>query len=503
MGAPTTAPEETMRRAALCVAILAVVGGCGKTASTASVAEQGQAQPTVSNTDTAPKAAADREEDKAAPTGALKDAPKTSAEAPHGGARPAAPPSMAGPGKTEGLGSAAEKPDGVSGGGLARAARDPFADLGQAAGVKAGEWDDNANFRDFSKWLTSIHGGGARTLNLRDRHFIVVRDKDGKGVPGCSVEIRDLQAQHSAGLVTMASGRALLFPHAEGLEGTSFEATARCREGDAKTTFTRKSEDGIVELKLQTERRSFPRRTLDLAFILDTTGSMSEEISAVKTTIQKVAKSFSDDQTEVRIGLVEYKDRSDSFVTKTYPFSSNLTAFAATVSKLSAGGGGDTPEDMNAGLRVALSDLKWNDNAVAKVAFVIADAPPHLDYPNDIDYAKSMRDASHRGIKLYTVAASGMDQLGQVVFRQMAQYTGGTNMFVLRGGAGPQSTGGGDPGSSCGGTHQNYASGNLDELIVQKARRELKSLDQDPMRIAGLGEDESAKPCDRRIVYRD
>jgi hypothetical protein len=96
-----------------------------------------------------------------------------------------------------------------------------------------------------------------------------------------------------------------------------------------------------------------------------------------------------------------------------------------------------------------------------------------------------------------------MDSLGQVVFRQMAQFTGGTNMFVLRGGAGPQSTGGGDPGSSCGGTHTNYSSGKLDELIVHKIRRELKALDADPLRIAGLKTDENAKPCNDRIVFND
>ena len=93
--------------------------------------------------------------------------------------------------------------------------------------------------------------------------------------------------------------------------------------------------------------------------------------------------------------------------------------------------------------------------------------------------------------------------LGQVVFRQMAQYTGGTNMFVLRGGAGPQSTGGGDPVSSCGGTHENYSSGKLDELIVTKIRRELRGLDADPMRIAGLRQDENAKPCEPRVVFKD
>ncbi|MEM9489748.1 MAG: hypothetical protein AAGC55_11420, partial [Myxococcota bacterium] len=92
------------------------------------------------------------------------------------------------------------------------------------------------------------------------------------------------------------------------------------------------------------------------------------------------------------------------------------------------------------------------------------------------------------------------DTLGQIVWRQIAQYTGGTNLFVLRGGAGPQSVGGGDPKASCGGTQTNYASGNLDTLIAGKIRGALLALDADPTRIPGLDRDENAKPCGERLI---
>ncbi len=369
------------------------------------------------------------------------------------------------------------------------------------AGVKAGEWDDNANYREWKTFLSRSQVG-YRRVNLDDRRFLVVRDKNGLGVPRCKVTVSDGR-QARASFVTTASGRAILFPHAEGLGGDKLTAIAECAEGSAQVSFPMiDQDDGAIDLKLQAERRPIGMRTVDVAFVLDTTGSMSEEIAAVKATIQKVASSLSSDQVTVRIGLVEYKDRTDQFVTRVFPFSSDLPGFSRRVSQISAGGGGDTPEDMNAGLHTALTQLEWSDKSVARLAFVIADAPPHLDYDGP-DYAHDMKTASHKGVQLFTVAASGMDQLGQVVFRQMAQFTGGTNMFVLRGGAGPQSTGGGDPGSSCGGTHTNYSSGKLDELIVQKIRRELRAVDADPMRIAGLRQDENAKPCDQRIVFRD
>jgi hypothetical protein len=364
------------------------------------------------------------------------------------------------------------------------------------AGVRAGEWDDNANYRDYVKWLDQNPRSFAR-LDVRDRQFLVVTDKHGKPVPNCTIAIQANDVKTS--LVTMASGRALWFPHAYGVNGKA-QATATCGQAAAVRATVAAQLDSVTKLVLDSERSVPARRTIDLAFVLDTTGSMSEEIEAVKQTIKAVADTLSTDQTDVRIGLVEYKDRGDSLVTKTYAFSSDLAAFSRSVGNIVAEGGGDLPEDMQQGVSDALDKLQWRSDAVARVAVVIADAPPHLDYQNQRTFAESAKLAAQRGIKLFTVSASGMDDNGQVVMRQMAQFTGASNMFVLRGGAGPQSVGGGDPKSSCGGTQEQYASGKLDRLILNKVRQELAAVDADPMRIAGVGKDESAKPCNERIV---
>lgn len=369
-----------------------------------------------------------------------------------------------------------------------------------ASPIRAGEWDDNANYREFQRYIGQT-GAPIHAVDVRARRFLVVRDVAGKAVSRCPVTVSD-DAQHSVTLTTTASGRAILFPYAEGLTGKKFTANARCVEGSASASVALDDDgDGTAEIRIAGPRRN-DARVVDLAFVLDTTGSMSEEIASVKSTIQTVAKTLQSSQLQVRIGMIEYKDRSDPFVTKAYAFTTDLQAFAKKISGLEAGGGGDLPEDMNAGVHAALTELEWSSQSVAKLAFVIADAPPHLDYPNDPDYALSMKTASHKGIQLFGVAASGMDALGQAVMRQMAQYTGATEMFVLRGGAGPQSTGGGDPLSSCGGTQEQYASGNLDGLIVSKIKRELAALDADPTKIPGLRTDESAKPCNERFALK-
>ena len=396
--------------------------------------------------------------------------------------------------------------DGLGGGhGVGMAARGGSMGSGAvamapASAIKAGEWDDNANYREFQRYLAGVTAP-IHAVDVRSRRFLVVRDSEGKGVPRCPVVVSDAK-QHEVTFTTTASGRAIFFPFAEKLDGRDFTATARCKEDSVATKFSLSDDtDGTVDLKLGKARNLSAAKTVDIVFVLDTTGSMSEEIASVKHTIQKVAESLSTSQIRVRIGLVEYKDRTDAYDTKVYPMSTDLNAFGQQVAGLTAGGGGDMPEDMNAGLHVALTQLEWSADSVARLAFVIGDAPPHLDYQDGPDYAQDIRTASHKGIQLFTIAASGMDATGQAVWRQMAQFTGGTNMFVLRGGAGPQSVGGGDPTASCGGTQTNYASGNLDGLITSKVKRELALLDMDPLRIAGLRTDENAKPCDQRITF--
>jgi uncharacterized protein YegL len=364
--------------------------------------------------------------------------------------------------------------------------------------AKAGEWDDNANWREFVRWLRTEDRLPFHRLDVTKRRFLVVRDRNGRPVPGCAVDVSDGRA--SVRLRTTASGRAVLFPRAEGLTGASAVATTACGQESARAQFSLADDEGVVDLPLPSARALPALRTLDVAFVLDTTGSMSEEIAAVKATIQSVARSLQRSDLRVRIGMVAYKDRGDEYVTATYPMTSDLAAFARDVATIQASGGGDMPESVNAALHTALGDLEWDRDAVAQLAFLVGDAPPHLDYANDADYALEARRAARAGIEVFTIAASGMDDLGQVVWRQIAQYTGATNMFVLRGGAGPQSTGAGDPKSSCGGTQQSYRSGDLDKLVLAKIKRELDAVDRDPMRIAGLGQDEDAKPCKDRLI---
>jgi hypothetical protein len=132
-------------------------------------------------------------------------------------------------------------------------------------------------------------------------------------------------------------------------------------------------------------------------------------------------------------------------------------------------GGGDYPESLNEALHRAIHAPEWRGEDSVQLIFLVADAPPHLDYAQDYDYAAEMVQAAERGIKVFPIASSGLDDQGEYVFRQIAQFTQGRFVFLTY--AGP--TNGGSPGDET--THhvEDYSVENLDDLLVRLVEEEL------------------------------
>jgi Mg-chelatase subunit ChlD len=129
-------------------------------------------------------------------------------------------------------------------------------------------------------------------------------------------------------------------------------------------------------------RTNKPR--VELVFVLDTTGSMAGLIDGAKRKVWAIASEVrrARQQPDVKIGLVAFRDRGDEYVTRVTPLTSNVDQVYADLMQLSADGGGDTPEDVNAGLRAALDEMPWSSGpGVLKLIFLVGDAPPHMNYP--------------------------------------------------------------------------------------------------------------------------
>ena len=177
------------------------------------------------------------------------------------------------------------------------------------------------------------------------------------------------------------------------------------------------------------------RSVVDAALVLDTTGSMGDEISYLTAEFANISSAIKSayPDAEQRWALVLYRDRpstdpGDAYVVKHYDFTSDLGAFSSTIGGQTAANGGDTPESPDLGLE-ELQKLSWRSGSdVAKVAFWVADAPDHVEQAAALKQA--IVNTRTLGVHVYPVAASGTDDLLELSMRSAAQLTGGRYGFL-------------------------------------------------------------------------
>jgi len=347
--------------------------------------------------------------------------------------------------------------------------------------VKAGAHDDNEEFAYYLNFLERYPNlQGIQKLNTAERYILRVVDKNGLSVPFADVRI-PVDENRTWEAKTYANGETLLFPGIAfpdrkiNLEQLPVQVEY---QGEIhKLPFT-KNKDGIVELSLPSTRQIQPSPAIDIVFLLDTTGSMGDEIDNLKDVIFAIHSRIIrlPGQPVVRFGMVLYRDRGDEYVTQSYPLTSDVDEFQKSLNGVSARGGGDTPEDLQAGLFLAVEQMSWKKDSI-KLIFLLADAPPHTDYTDEKDYITTMKKAQREGIKICTIGASGLETVGEYVFRQLSIYTYGQFIFLTYGETG-ESDGKGEPGKVSHHTGSNYQVKNLDDLVVDIVRRDLSYISE-------------------------
>ena len=177
-----------------------------------------------------------------------------------------------------------------------------------------------------------------------------------------------------------------------------------------------------------------PARTprIEVAFVLDATGSMGPYISEARQRIKEIADGLAagTPKPEVRFALVTYRDRGDDFVTRVNKFTAQLDAIKGELDKTNATGGGDTPESVLEGVDAAIRQLDWTDrdgNAV-RLAYLVGDAPAH-HYPDGPTEAQVTEAARKRGIVIHTIqCGNSMDKDGVQTWERLARLTEGRTM---------------------------------------------------------------------------
>lgn len=149
-----------------------------------------------------------------------------------------------------------------------------------------------------------------------------------------------------------------------------------------------------------------PTPSIEVVFVLDTTGSMGGLIESAKQKIWSIASMMStgNPAPKIRIGLVGYRDRSDDYTTTIVPMTDDLDVVYARLTEFTASGGGDTPESVNEALATAVNTTPWTErDSVLRIIYLVGDAPPHMDYQDDVKYPASCEQAARNGIIINTI----------------------------------------------------------------------------------------------------
>jgi hypothetical protein len=184
---------------------------------------------------------------------------------------------------------------------------------------------------------------------------------------------------------------------------------------------------------------------LNVAFIVDTTGSMGTFINAARQHMIAMLRRLTADAAlpiDLHLAVVQYRDhppQDRSFVTREHAFTRDLAAVQNTIAALVPDGGGDAPEAVYDGIQACCERLQWRPHS-RRAAVLIGDAPPHGwcrrgDGPQGACTCGLTADAAtalleNRGIILY---ALGLTAAVDAPFSRLASATGGTYFAAYRG----------------------------------------------------------------------
>lgn len=295
--------------------------------------------------------------------------------------------------------------------------------------LTGGEWNDNDNFGFWTDLVSqrSEWSQMAERWNFHTTDRIAVNVKNGSE-PAANISLKLMSGTTVLWeAVTDNNGNAYLFTTLDA--DNQYMPTRIVAERGGKG-LTEIEYDGSKEVELNVQAEKYGGDILDLMFVVDTTGSMDDELAYLQVELQDIIKRVSDEkQIPVRLSLNFYRDTSDEYVVKPYDFTPDTDEAIQFLSQQYASGGGDYEEAVETALEQAINGSTWQEGNT-KLMFLILDAPPHYN-DNNVEHLRNlMEQAAKNGIRIIPVASSGVDVETEFLCRSFALATGGTYTFL-------------------------------------------------------------------------
>ena len=310
---------------------------------------------------------------------------------------------------------------------------------GKAGVLTAGEWNDLDHWGFWSGLMASQDYGGMSAywrMYTPRRVAVRVADAAGKRLPALRITLEQDQKVLWSTL-TDNQGEADLWIdpfHAQaGTDNLVLTIDGKPQASAPKLSpWNVQQEEAEVNFYI-VDKAKAPEKRADIAFIVDATGSMGDEIDFLKKDLVDILDRAKGGlgEIELRTGAVFYRDEQDEYVTKFSPFTDDYRKTIQYISMQHADGGGDLPEAVHTALEAGLQNLAWNTSARARIAFLVLDAPAHQDHQGVVESLQaSIREYAKQGVKLIPVFCSSPSKECEFMCRFFAVLTGGTYVFL-------------------------------------------------------------------------
>ncbi len=298
--------------------------------------------------------------------------------------------------------------------------------------LTAGQWDDHAHW-DFwlkltnnQEWSQYLSQWG---MNTKQRVAVQVNGPQG---PMGDVPVTLYQGQTAVFQArTNNQGQAYVFKQWQA--NAQAEGDYEVRVDLGSDTLTQSLSGDAQNLSFQSETALEPLVNADLMLVVDTTGSMGDELEYLKQELKNVSGRIaaqSRQDLKLRLSANFYRDTTDDYVVRSFPFTEDSNTVAQQLSEQSAGGGGDFPEAVDYALMDAIDEHQWSTTAKARLLFLVLDAPAHQSESVLQRLRTSVERAAAKGIRIIPVASSGINKETEFLLRAMAASTGGRYVFL-------------------------------------------------------------------------
>ena len=282
---------------------------------------------------------------------------------------------------------------------------------------------DNENYEFWNKLISNNQNGKGLFEEYENKYSFNTKNRvriQVKNAPNVSVEMTD----GSFATFTDANGYAYLYP--EKIED-KYEVyiTYNDVNKDKKKIKATIKNDEVISLTDKTYKND----VIEVMFVIDTTGSMGDEINYLKVEIDDVISEIQEKNpnTVIKLALLFYRDKGDEYVTRYFDFTQDIQKQKNNLSNQNANGGGDFEEAVYKALGEAV-DKQWSSSSETRVLVHVADAPSH---DNEVkEWNKNVLKLTKKGIKVISVASSGIDKKTEYFFRSQSMITGGCYVYL-------------------------------------------------------------------------